>query len=212
MSRRHVRLAVALALSVVVVVACNPHNEESATTSPAEELVAKTESGDLGRITPVKLVDQDGHAFGQAELGGHVWIGAMMLTSCTMMCPLMAERMAYLQKLLPSHAPSIRLLSITVDPEKDTPDVLLAYGKRFHREPATWTFVTGETAPIFEAVNAGYRRAPSVKGNFDHGNTLVLVGRDGRIEGYYGKDDGGVARIFADADRLALASSESASR
>jgi protein SCO1/2 len=135
----------------------------------------------------------------------------MMLTSCTMMCPLMAERMAYLQKLLPSHAASIRLLSITVDPEKDTPTVLFSYGKRFHRDPDSWTFVTGETQPIFESVNAGYNRA-GMKGSFDHGDTLVLVDGDGRIRGYYRKDDSGVARMFADADRLALASSESASR
>jgi len=135
-----------------------------------------------------------------------------MLTSCTMMCPVMAQRMAYLQTLLPSHAASIRLLSITVDPEKDTPSVLFAYGQRFHRDPEAWTFVTGATAPIFASVNAGYKRAPGTKGNFDHGDTLVLVGRDGHIEGYYGKDDSGVARIFADADRVALASAESASR
>ncbi len=176
-----------------------------------KESVTTTES-EVGRIMPVKLVDQDGHAFGQPELRGHVWIAAIMLTSCTMMCPVMAERMAHLQKLLPSHAASIRLLSITVDPEKDTPAVLSAYGKRFHRDPDSWTFVTGDTQPLFEVINGGYKPAPSMKGTFDHGDTLVLVDGDGRIRGYYRKDDSGVTRMFADADRLALASSASASR
>jgi protein SCO1 len=159
----------------------------------------------LGRITPTSLLDQDGHAFGPHELAGHVWIAAMMFTSCPMACPKMAERMAHLQTMLPEHSKSIRLLSITVDAENDTPPVLSAYGKRFHRDPATWTYVTGETDRVFASVNAGYKQALGAAANFSHGNTLVLLDGEGRIQGFYGKDDAGVARLFVDADRLALA-------
>jgi protein SCO1/2 len=160
-------------------------------------------TAELGRITPTSLLDQDGHPFGQHELAGHVWIAALMFTSCPMACPKMAERMARLQTMLPEHAKSIRLLSITVDAENDTPPVLSAYGKRFHRDPATWTYVTGETDRVFASVNAGYKQALGANANFSHGDTLVLLDGEGRIQGFYRKDDAGVARLFADADRLA---------
>jgi protein SCO1/2 len=158
---------------------------------------------ELGLIAPVSLVDQDGHPFGQHELADHVWITAMMFTSCTMACPMMAERMARLQAMLPMHADSIRLLSITVDAENDTPPVLSAFGRRFHRDPAVWTFVTGVTDPVFASVNAGYKQALGAKANYNHGDTLMLLDGEGHIKGFYGKDDASVARLFADADRIA---------
>jgi protein SCO1 len=161
-------------------------------------------TGTLGVIAPLGLVDQDGHPFGRHELADHVWITAMMFTSCTMACPMMAERMSHLQSMLPKHAESIRLLSITVDAENDTPPVLAAYGKRFHRDPAAWTFVTGETDPVFASVNAGYKQARGAKANYSHGDTLMLLDGEGRIKGFYGKDDASVARLFADADHLAV--------
>jgi len=177
-------LAIAMAL---LAVACNP--------KPTAE---------LGVVAPVNLVDQDGHPFGRRELADHVWITAMMFTSCPMACPMMAQRMAHLQAMLPKHAEPIRLLSISVDAENDTPPVLSAYGKRFHSDPAVWTFVTGETDPIFASVNAAYKQALGAKANFSHGDTLMLLDGDGRIKGFYGKDDASVARLFADADRLAV--------
>jgi protein SCO1 len=177
-------------LVLVVVTACSGH--ESATPR----------GDDLGRIVPAKLVDQDGRAFGQTELDHHVWIAAMMFTSCPMACPAMAARMGYVQSLLPKHASAIRLLSMTVDPETDTSAVLHAYGERFHRDHALWTFVTGDTSPVFDTVTAAYRRDDGQR-SFNHAETLVLVDAHGSIRGFYRKDDQSVARLLADADALA---------
>jgi len=179
-----------------MVVSCR-HHESS-------EAPAKQDDGPA-RIVPTSLVDQDGRVFGPAELDHHVWITAIMFTSCPMGCPVMAARMGYLQTLLPKHASSIRLLSITIEPDTDTPAVLHAYGERFHRDPALWTFVTGATTPIFGAVNAAYRKegAKDGKWSFDHAETLALVDGRGYIHGFYRKDDASVARLFADADALA---------
>jgi protein SCO1 len=166
---------------------------------------------ELGRVAPIDLVDQDGRPFGQRELADRVWITAFMFTSCPMACPKMAERMAYMQRtMLPQHADSIRLLSISVDAENDTPLVLAAYGKRFHRDPATWTFLTGATDPVFASANTAYKQAFGAKAGFSHADTLMLLDGEGHIEGFYGKDDASISRLFADADRLAATHARSA--
>lgn len=61
--------------------------------------------------------------------------------------------------------------------------------------------MTGNTPPIARALTQGYARAAGAVGNFDHGNTFALVDEDGKVIGYYGKDDGGVARLVAAAGR-----------
>jgi protein SCO1 len=157
----------------------------------------------LGRITPEHLVDQDGHAFGATQLSGHVWITALMFSSCPMACPVVAQRMAYLQTLLPAHAPSIRMLSVTLDPENDTPPTLAAFGARYHRDPQLWTLATGATQPVVDVVTAGWARVSPKGKSFDHGDTFTLIDGQGNVRGYYGKDDAGVAKMLADADRIA---------
>jgi protein SCO1/2 len=159
--------------------------------------------GSIGEIVPTRLVDQDGHAFGAEQLHGHVWLVALMFTHCPMACPAMAERMSYIQTLLPRHAADIRMLSVSVDPEDDTPPVLTAYGQRFHRDPAIWTFVTGQTEPTLRSVTDGF--AKDRPGHaFDHGSTFALADEQGRIRGYYGMDDTAVASLLDDADRVAV--------
>jgi len=165
--------------------------------------IAADHSSSLGRISPEHLVDQDGHAFGPAQLSGHVWITALMFSSCPMACPVVAQRMAYLQTLLPAHAPSIRMLSVTLDPENDTPPTLAAFGARYHRDPQLWTLATGTTQPVVDVVTAGYARTSPGGKSFDHGDTFTLIDGEGSVRGYYGKDDADVARMLADADRIA---------
>ena len=118
--------------------------------------VAVRENGSASRsvdtVPTEGLGDQDGQPFGADRFQRHISITALMFTSCTMACPVLAERMRYLSQLLDGHSPLLQLVSITVDPENDTPDVLLAYGDRYHRDPARWTFVTGKTEPFFDVV------------------------------------------------------------
>jgi cytochrome oxidase Cu insertion factor (SCO1/SenC/PrrC family) len=161
-----------------------------------------------GTLPELRLLDQDSHPFQAAQLRGRVWITSFMFTSCPMECPILAQRMSYLQKLLSGRSPSIQLLSISVNPGQDTPVVLREYGTRFHRDPARWTFLTGESDPVLRVVSAAYDRGVSSKktpGGFAalHGDRLVLIDGDGQIRGYYRKDDAEVARLLADADRLA---------
>jgi protein SCO1/2 len=189
-------LAVTLALSSW---GCSEKAGPSHPTAPLMR-VREDDADSPGRIVPVNLVDQDGHPFGTPELRGHYWVVALMFSSCPMACPGVAERMAYLQRVLPKEVPSIRFLSVTLDPENDNPAVLAAYGRRFQRDPSRWTFVTGNTQPISRALTEGYSRATGAAANFDHGSTFALVDEYGKVIGYYGKDDDGIARLVSAAN------------
>ncbi len=163
-----------------------------------------------GALGEARLIDQDGRPFAARELRGGVWIAAFMYTTCPMECPVLAQRMSYLQKLLAGRRPSIRLLSVSVNPGQDTPAALRAFAGRFQRDPARWTLVTGETTPVLRAAAAAYDRAAAAErrvppGGFAalHGDLFVLIDGEGRVRGYYRKDDAGVARLLDDADRLA---------
>jgi protein SCO1/2 len=201
-----------LGAALLLAGACSRHGSAGSSTAPVLGASANPSSGSslpvYGKLPELRLLDQDSHPFQATQLRGHVWITAFMFTSCPMECPILAQRMSYLQKLLAGRSPSIQLLSISVNPSQDTPAVLREYGTRFHRDPARWTFLTGDSDPVLRTVSAGYDRGVSGKktpGGFEvlHGDSLVLIDGDGHIRGYYRKDNAEVARLLADADRLA---------
>jgi protein SCO1/2 len=182
----------------------------SCSRPPAPPAQKTEKAAPPGTIGQVHLIDEEGRPFGAEQLRGRVWIAAFMFTSCPMECPILSQRMSYVQKLLAGKSPSIRLLSISVNPKDDTPPVLKEYGARFHRDPARWTLLTGDTEPLLKAVSDDYDRVapagrPGKRGGFEalHGDNLLLIDGEGRIRGYYRKDDAEVRRLLADADRVA---------
>ncbi len=99
------------------------------------------------------LTDKDNKTITRADLAGKVWVANFIYTHCTDTCPLQSARMADLQKRFPS--PDLRFVSISVDPKRDTPAVLTEYARRFAAGDRWW-FLTGEKAPIYNLVQAGF--------------------------------------------------------
>ena len=154
------------------------------------------------------LVDDEGKPFGPERLAGRTSVVNFIFTSCPTVCPALTAKMARLQATVAE--PSVQFVSVSVDPANDTPEVLRAYGERFGRDPARWTFVTGELGAVKRAVEEGFKVAMDGAGKpgataFDivHGEHFVLVDRAGTIRGYYRPDDNGLARLSRDAVRLA---------
>ncbi len=153
------------------------------------------------------LVDDGGRAFGPERLAGKVSVVNFIFTSCPTVCPALTARMAWLQGRLDE--PAVQLVSISVDPKNDTPEVLREYGERFGRDPARWTFVTGELGAVKRAVEEGFRvvmgGAASGASALDivHGEHFVLVDGERTIRGYYRPDEESLARLERDARRLA---------
>jgi protein SCO1/2 len=89
------------------------------------------------------------------------------------------------------HPLNVRLVSFSVDPENDTPEVLAAYGERAKADPAVWSFVTGPTEDMQKIVQQGFKisavKVEKGAGDFDviHGNWFILGDAEGNIRGYY---------------------------
>ena len=170
---------------------------------------------DLGQLPSFALVDQDGRPFGAAEARGKVWVADFIFTSCSDACPRLTARMRSLQDRL-DPAERIGLLSITVDPERDTPGKLAEYARISGAHGSLWKFVTGPQREVQRTVVNGFHvamgRVP-VEATDDalraqafeilHGDRLVLVDAKGRLRGYYVADDDGLRRILRDARSLA---------
>lgn len=171
----------------------------------------------FGPVPAFSLVDQRGEAFASAQLAGDVLVVNFIFTSCPMTCPMLTEKMAGLAARLPQtdgHGKPlpIRLLSFSVDPERDQPEVLARFAAAHHATDPRWRFLTGEQAQI-DAVLAGFRlgagRIPR-EGDADpasydvvHSEKFVLVDAEGQIRGFYSADEPGLAALARDATALA---------
>ncbi len=109
-----------------------------------------------GRVPDFSLLERSGRPVEASALRGRVWIVNFIYTRCTDTCPLQSAQMARLQAEY-REAPDLRLVTITVDPAWDTPQVLARYAVRFGADPARWLFLTGEKAAIFRLAREGFR-------------------------------------------------------
>ena len=138
-----------------------------------------------GTVPPFQLVNQNGQAFGSAQLAGKIWIADFIYTSCTDTCPLQTGMMAKLQEEYAAK-PEVQLVSITVDPERDTPQVLKGYAQAHHANPAGWSFLTGTPAEIRDVAGRYgviYKKTP--RGDVDHTFLTSLVDQNGTLRVQY---------------------------
>lgn len=112
----------------------------------------------LGTVADFTLTNQDGRVFTLANLTNHVWIGDIIFTRCAGPCPRMTGQMKSLADKL---SPEARLVTLTTDPDYDTPAVLKRYGDRFQADFSRWNFLTGTKSEI-AAVAAGSLKLSAV--------------------------------------------------
>ncbi|MGZ6059869.1 MAG: SCO family protein [Myxococcaceae bacterium] len=159
----------------------------------------------LGTVPDFRLVDQTGAPFGPERLAGRVWVADFVFTRCPDVCPRMTERLAGVQRALGDRAD---MVSVSVDPEYDTPERLAAFARAHGAESPRWHFLTGESQHVQEAVLRGFKiafaRESDDIASITHGVHVVLVDGRGRIRGYYDSNDAdSLERLVNDARRLA---------
>lgn len=156
-------------------------------------------------IPAFELVNQRGQKFGSAELAGKVYVADFVFTTCGGPCPRLSKAMERIQKRTKNLGTSFQLVTITVDPENDTPEVLAQYARGYHANPTRWSFLTGPQADVERTVVKGFKLAMGKEeegmGMF-HSERLVLVDGDGDMRGLYEDDDDGIASLIRDADIL----------
>lgn len=159
-----------------------------------------------GRIPDFSLTDQRGRPVTLADLRGAPWIADFIFTRCGGQCPMMTARMRAIQERLPPGSP-MRLVSISVDPAHDTPEVLAGYAAAAGAG-ARWLFLTGPQERIFRLSREGFHLGAAPTGDSPeepviHSVRLVLVDGERRIRGYYdGTEAGVVDRLVHDASTL----------
>ena len=146
----------------------------------------------LGTLPDFTLVDQDAEEFGSDQLRGSVWIADFVFTRCPDMCPMLTSVMARVQRQLAKDPAleDVRLVSISVDPEHDTPARLTDYAEKHGADRGRWAFLTGPRQEIWLLSRDGFRLAVGeAPGSADapifHSDKFVLADREGRIRGYY---------------------------
>ena len=158
-----------------------------------------------GIVPPFQLVNQNDQPFGSAQLAGKIWIADFIYTTCPGPCPMISTRMSELQK--PLEKTDVHLVSFTVDPEKDKPEVLRSYAEKLRAEPNRWDFLTGSKAAIYKLSHDGFKLAVSdgreESGIPVHSTRIVLVDRHGQIRGYYeATEPDAVTKLVADTNHL----------
>jgi len=101
-----------------------------------------------GTVPAFQLTNQNGQPFGSAQLSGKIWIADFIYTACPGPCPMISSRMSELQK--PLEKTDAHLVSFSVDPEKDTPEVLGGYAEKLQSEPGRWDFHTRPISAIYK--------------------------------------------------------------
>lgn len=188
--------------------AADPHGSGSEGPGRTRTLPAPSEQPppDLGSAPRFDLIDQHGERVTEGRFAGYVWVAGFVFTRCAGTCPVITQTMADLQYRLPMLRTddSFRLVSFSVDPGHDTPDVLAEYAAATGADPALWTFVTGEREALWSLSKQGFKlNVEELPENTAmpilHSSMLVVVDSWGRIRGYYdGTDSAAVAELERD--------------
>ena len=141
----------------------------------------------IGAAPDFALVSQDGAKVTLESLRGKVVAVTFIYTWCPDVCPMLTDKMARVQDELGSDFGSkVAFVSITIDPERDTPDVLKEYAEAFDANLAGWSFLTGEPAAVLEVARRyGVVVVPAADGQVDHTLLTTLVDRGGVMRVQY---------------------------
>lgn len=162
------------------------------------------------QIPPFNLINQDGEAFSEKNMEGRIVVADFIFTTCPGICPKLTGQLNRIHDKF-RHEKDLLLLSHTVDPQRDTPEKLKEYGKKYNADFDQWEFLTGQSDDLFELSKDGYfmyaapATDPDAEEEFDHSGKLVLLDKERVIRGYYyGLDSAKVDQLMRDIEILRL--------
>lgn len=159
-----------------------------------------------GKVPAFTMTDAEGHPFDSKELAGKVWVADFIYTNCPAACPFMSSRMRSVQRALRGKK-DVRLVSISVDPARDTPPVLNAFAHRYGAPNEQWIFLTGTPQSVHLLAYTTFH-VGDVLGKIEHSTKFALVDKRGNIRGYYSTyDQEGIPTLLKDVSALLRARS-----
>jgi cytochrome oxidase Cu insertion factor (SCO1/SenC/PrrC family) len=147
---------------------------------------------DYGAVVDFRLTERSTIGLGLSDLKGTVWVADFIFTNCAGPCPLMSLRMSYLQDSIVADPflkdKMVRMVSFSVDPDRDTPSVLAAYATRYEADRDRWWFLTGPIETIKHVSIDGFHLSRPDEPLL-HSTMFSLVDQHGHVRGYYHSDD-----------------------
>lgn len=203
------RLSPALALLATVALLTTGCKKREAfeLIQPQATPAASAELQKYWSIPEFTLIERSGQPLRSSDLAGKVWVADFFYSSCPGPCPALTSRFSEVQTAL-GDASGVKLVSITVDPVKDTTDVLKIYADKFKAGP-NWYFCTGEKEAVIKLAHDGFKlpiaegEATPDAGPITHSTRLILIDQTGMVRGFYeGTTEEGVRDIVRDIHRL----------
>ena len=168
------------------------------------------------RVNNISLVNQLGDTVSLDDINGSIIIADYFFTRCSSICPTLTKNMKSLQdamKMKDSRrridSSYVRFLSFSVDPERDSPDVLKKYADKYAVNHDTWWFLTGDKKKIydfaFNELKLGLQDGKGIDSNFIHTQKFVLIDKNRNVRGYYnGLDSSSMSKLAEDLTLLML--------
>lgn len=185
-------IALILACVLAALVGCNRLPEEET-------------SDHLFTIPSFTLTNQDNEPFGSEQLQGKTWIACLFFTECAGPCPMMAARLREMQEAVDD--PNVLLVSVSCDPQKDTPETLKNYAKAVGAVEGRWYFLTGQPEQVQEFATQGlklhYSPADATQ-PIEHSTKFLLIDGNHNVRGIYDtEDNASMIKLKVDARKLA---------
>jgi len=149
----------------------------------------------MGVVPAFEYTNQDGESFGTRQLGETVWVANFIFTRCNTVCPVFTGEMYKVQQRVEDMGDKIHLVSFSVDPEYDTPEVLKQYAAEHGVNTQNWSFLTGPIDQVKNTVVTGMKIMLSERGDPEdvqgllHGSHFVVVDALQQVRGYYDAND-----------------------
>ena len=155
----------------------------------------------LGQVNDFHLTNSEGREVSLKDLKGKVWVADFFFTSCSGICPMMGGHMSRLHEIFKPFA-DVRLVSFSVNPENDHPEVLKAYARKFHADTQKWIFLTGSREALTQVAVNSFKLG-DIKEPIFHSSYFTLVDKEGRIRGYYDSSDAkNIDQVIRDLKQL----------
>jgi len=138
----------------------------------------------IGPAPKFDLINQDGKKVTNETYKGKVYVLEFFFTTCPSICPKMNQSMLIIEKKFFGN-PNFGIVSITIDPMHDTPEVLKSHAELLGVKSSNWNFLTGDRQTIFDLANKGFNlyagENSKVNGGFEHSGMFALIDKNGNI-------------------------------
>ncbi|CAG5075026.1 hypothetical protein DYBT9623_05550 [Dyadobacter sp. CECT 9623] len=166
----------------------------------------RTQVAQYPKVPAFSFVNHKNQKVTHKDMDGEIYVADFFFTTCPTICPIKKSNMLKVYERF-KDSPDVRILSHTIDPGHDTPEVLGQYAKDLGVKTDNWQFVTGEREKIYEIGQKHYMVSagvdPDQPGGFIHSGAFILVNKDKHVRGMYdGTSELSTAQLIRDMRNL----------